>query len=93
MIGATPLRVRYDKAHGFIRGYDGTRYLVLFDIEKSPAIFDRIRYLVGVKIGITYVISHNSAKIKVDSYNSFPLEKALTLHNVKILTNSTFNKD
>ena len=29
----------------------------------------------GVKSGITYVISHNYARIKVDSYDSLPLEK------------------
>ena len=35
------------------------------------------RYLVGVKVvkSITYIISHSYAKIKVDSYNSLPLEK------------------
>ena len=32
------------------------------------------RYLIGIKSGITYVISHNYAKIKIDSYNSFPLK-------------------
>ena len=26
--------------------------------------------------------SHNHAKIKVDSYDSLPFEKTLTLHNV-----------
>ena len=39
------------------------------------------------------MISHNYAKIKVDSYNSFPLEKAITFHNVIILIKSTVNKD
>ena len=29
----------------------------------------------GVKSGITYVISHNYARIKVDLYDSLPLEK------------------
>ena len=46
---------------------------------------NRIRYLIEVKIGITYVISHNYAKIKVDSYNFLSLEEALTFHNVTIL--------
>ena len=31
--------------------------------------------VLGVKSGITYVISHNYAKIKVDSYDSLSLEK------------------
>ena len=29
-------------------------------------------YIIGINNGITYVISHNHAKIKVDSYDSFP---------------------
>ena len=29
------------------------------------------------KSGITYIISHNYATIKVDSYNSLPLEKTM----------------
>ena len=33
----------------------------------------------NVKSGITYIISHNYAKIKVDSYNSLPLEKKTNL--------------
>ena len=32
----------------------------------------------------SYVFSHSYAKIKVDSYDSLPLEKTLTLHNVTI---------
>ena len=37
---------------GFIRVYDGNRYLVLLD-KKYRSIFDRIRHLAGVKSGIT----------------------------------------
>ena len=77
----------------FISVYDGTRYLVLFGSEKYDFLYNRIRYLIGVKIGITYVISHNYAKIKVDSYDSLPLEKAMTFHNVIILIKSVFNKN
>ena len=29
-----PLRIRFDKIDGFIRIYDGTRCLTLFDTEK-----------------------------------------------------------
>ena len=39
------------------------------------------------------MLFHNYAKIKIDSYDSLPLEKALTLHNVIILIKSVFNKD
>ena len=60
-----PLHVRFDKIDGFIRVYDGTRYL-LFGSERYDIIYIRIRYLTGVKSSIIYVISHNYAKIKVD---------------------------
>ena len=30
MIGAKPLRIRFDKVVGFIRAYDGARYSALF---------------------------------------------------------------
>ena len=70
MIDAKPLRIKFDKTDGFIRTYDGTRYLLLFRSEKYDFIYSRIRYLIGVKNGITYAISHNYAKIKVDSYGS-----------------------
>ena len=44
-----------DTVNGFIRDYDGTKYLVLFGLEKYDAIYDRIRYLIGLKSGITYI--------------------------------------
>ena len=93
LIGAKPLRISLDKVNGFIRVYYGTRYLVLFRPEKYDAIFNRIRYLIRVKSSIAYVISHYYAKIKVDSYNSLPLEKTLTFHIIIILIKSVFNKD
>ena len=36
--------------------------------------------------------SYNYAKIKIDSYDSLPLEKTSTLHNVIILIKFVFNK-
>ena len=38
LIGAKSLRIIFDKADGFIRVYDGTRYLVLFGPENYNAI-------------------------------------------------------
>ena len=90
---AKPFRIALDKIDGFIRIYDGTRYLVLFGREKRDSIFNRIRYLISLKGGVTYIISHNYAKIKVDSYNSLPLEKTMASHDVIILIKSVFNKD
>ena len=74
------MHIRFNNIEGFIRVYDGTRYLVLFGDEKYYFLYNRIRYLTGVKIGITYVISHNYAKIKVDSFDSLPLEQNVTFH-------------
>ena len=92
-IGSKPLRTRFDKIDEFIRIYNGTRYLKLFGSEKYGAIYDRIRYLISIKSGITYIYSHYFAKIKVDSYHSLPIVKILTLHNVIILIKSVLNKD
>ena len=93
MIGAEPLCIRFNKIDGFVRVYDGTRYLVLFGVEKYDFIYNKIRYLIGEKIPITYFISHNYVKIKVHSYDSLPLEKTLTFHNVIIHIMSVWNKD
>ena len=62
-------------------------------IELYDSICNRIRYLVRVKSDITYVFFPNYAKIKVESYDSLPLVKVLTFHNVIILIKSVFNKD
>ena len=43
--------------NGFIRFYDGTKYLVFFGREKYNAIYDRIRYVIGLKSGITSFFS------------------------------------
>ena len=81
------MHIRFNEIDGFIRGHDGTRYLVLFESEKkNDLIYNRIRYLISVKSSITYIISHNYAKMKVDSYNSLPL-------HVIILIKSVWNKD
>ena len=34
----------FDKVNGFIKVYDGSRYLVLFGPERYDAIYDRIKY-------------------------------------------------
>ena len=39
------------------------------------------------------MIFHNFAKNKVDSYESLPLGKTMTFHNVLTLIKSVFNKD
>ena len=93
LTGAKPLRIRFDKIDGFIGIYDGTRYLVLLDPEKYEAIYNRIRYLISIANGIIYIFSHYHRKIKVDSYDSLPMEKTLTLHSVIILIKPVLNKE
>ena len=92
-IGAKPMYIRFDKVHGFIKVYDGTKYVKLFDLAKYHETFNSIRYLIGVKSDMTFVISHNYAEIKGDSFDSLPLGKTLTFHNVIILIRSIFIKD
>ena len=82
MIGAKPLGIRFNKVDGFIRVYDGT------SPEKYDVISNRIRYLISLKCGITYVISHYYAKIKNELSDSLPLEKKVTLHDVVIFIKS-----
>ena len=53
-------------------------------------IYNRVRYLIVVKSGITYAISHNYAKIKVDSYDYLPLNMSLTFHHFIMLIKSVF---
>ena len=65
----------------------------MFGSEKYEAIYNRIRYLLNLKSVTTYVSSHYFEKVKVDSYDSLPIEKTLTLHNVIILIKPVLNKD
>ena len=76
-----PMCIRFHKMDGFTRVYTGTRYLVLFGGEKHNSIYNMIRYLQEVICGIAYVVSHNYAKIQIDSNVFLSLEKTLTLYN------------
>ena len=80
--------ITFDKIDGFIKIYDGTRYLLLSESQKNDSIYNR-----SVKSGITFIIFHNYAKIKVDSYDSLPLEKKNAFYNVLIFIKSVSNKD
>ena len=85
-----PLHIGSNKIDRLVRVYDGNRCLVLFG-PKKYTIYKRTRYLISQKSHITYVFSHNYA-IKVNLYDSLPLENTLTLHNVIILIKSVFDK-
>ena len=69
--------ISFDKTDGFIRIYDGTRYLSLFGYEQYDGIYSVIGYLISLISSITYVFSHCYVKIKVDSYDSLPIEKKI----------------
>ena len=57
---------------GFINIYDEIRYLVLFASERYNTIYNRIKYLISEKSGITDSINHNFARIRI---NSLPIKK------------------
>ena len=63
------------------------RYLIRYLIN------NRIRYLTSQKRSITYTFSEYFAKIKVDSYDSLPIEKRLALHNVIMHIKSVLNEE
>ena len=77
-MGSIPLFIRFDEIDGFIKIYDGIRYLVLLSYLYDE-ICNRIKY--------------NFAKIRIDLYNSLPIEKMLTFHNVIIIIKSFVNED
>ena len=45
-------------------------------------------FTIGLEIGITYVLLHNYARIKISSYDFLTLVKTLTTDNVIILIKS-----
>ena len=83
MIAAKRFLTTFDETDRFIIVYDGNIYLVLLGSEKCGFIYNRIRYLIGVKSDITYIISDNYAKLIYS--NSLPLEKTMTFFNLTIL--------
>ena len=86
--------IRFDKVDGFIRVHgDEFRHLVLFDYELFNNICEKIQYLISEKSGITDSINHNLGEIRIDSYNSLPIEKIVTFHNVIIFIKSVVNKN
>ena len=70
-----PLRIRFNKIYRFIKIYDGSRYLALIDYGWCDNVWDRIKHLITEKSGITDSINHNFGRIRIDLYNSLPIEK------------------
>ena len=73
LMGAKPLRIRFDEIDGFIKIYDGIRYVLLFRSEQYDAIYIRIRYLIRQKMVSDY--SYDFATIRIDSYNLYLQKK------------------
>ena len=92
-INLKPLRICFIKINEFIKIYKGIRYLVLFGPGSYDAIYNRIRYFIIDKIGITDIISPNFARIRTDLYNSLPIKRTLTFHNFIRLIKSVVNKN
>ena len=84
---AKPLHIRFDKINGFIEIHDEIRYLVLlgyvycdkiwFDYVYCDKIFNKIKYLLIEKSGIRNSMNNNFENIRIDSFNSLPIEKNL----------------
>ena len=88
------LRISFDKIHGFIMVLDGkNKHLVLFDYGLFHKICEKIKYHISKKSGITNSINCNFGRIRIDSWNSLPVKKILTFHNVIILIKSVVNKN
>ena len=77
-MASIPLRIRFDKIDGFIKIYNGIRYLVILCSSWFDKICESIKYLISEKNGIANIINHNFGRIRIDSYNSLPTEKILT---------------
>ena len=93
LIGTNFLHIRLNKIDGFISAYNAFRYLAIFGCKKYDFIYIRIRHLIEIKSDFTYVISHNYARIKVDSYDSLPIKETLIFHNVIMYIKSVLKKD
>ena len=52
----------------------------------------RIRYLLTLKGSVSEILSHKYTKIRINSVNSLPLEKAINMENVKVAIKSLLNK-
>ena len=92
-MGSISWHIRFNKIDGFIKIYDGLRYLVSFGSGFYDESFDRIKYLISKISGITDRINHNFARIRIDSYYYLLIEKILTFYNVIILTKSVVNEN
>ena len=62
-----PLPICFDRIYGFIKIYDGIRYLVILDHSWFDEICDTIKHLISENSGIMYGIYDNFARPHIDS--------------------------
>ena len=60
-MGEKPLYIWFNKMDGFIKIYNGIKYLVLLEYNES---YDWLKYLISEKNNITDSINHNLARIR-----------------------------
>ena len=78
---------------GFNKIHDKIRYLVLIYYSYCDKTCYKMRYLISEKGSITDNINYNFAKIRIDLYDSLPIEKVLTFHNVITLIKAVADKN
>ena len=94
MYEAKSLHIIFDNIDRYIRKYNGTKSLTLFDSDaKYERCFDRVSYLIMLKNIYSSVYFQKFVKTKINSDNNLPLEKTLNIQNVVILVNSVFSKN
>ena len=96
-MGAEPLRIRFDKANGIPNIYNGIRSLELSNSDNkicyrpNSRMYNAVLDMINEKWGDKCSINHKFARIGfhitfiIDPYNSLPIEKKKTFHNVVIL--------
>ena len=62
-------------------------------MDTGNFIYNRTRYLLSKKSGIADSINHNFVKIRIDSYNSLPIEEILIFQYFIIFIKSVVNKN
>ena len=93
--GAKPLRVRFDKIDDLLKfmiKLDIQYYLIIVIVIKF-VIRSNILCLIKEKSGIADSINHNFGRIRIDSYDSLPIERILTFHDAIILIKLVVNKN
>ena len=66
-MGEKPFCIWFDKMDGFIKIYNGIKYLVLLEYNES---YDWLKYLISEKNNITDSINHNLARIRTGLQHS-----------------------